>query len=150
MDQGTKAKRRKTKGAVGRRRREDAESCRKMIGAVKCRGRQKRASEEISGTGAKGQQNRDQRDQPNKEERVQGDRKGSDKRKNRGIEGTDTEGRVQGIKRRKPNQRGEQTKTGGGGDTTRSQSKGRLCSVQVIGGRSRPIGGSNRVVRRTK
>ena len=31
---------------------------------------------EISGTGAKTRQNRDQRDQPNEEERVQGDRKG--------------------------------------------------------------------------
>ena len=62
---------------------EDTESCRK-----KKRLSQGRASEEISGTAAWTRQNRDQRDQPNKEEKVQGDHKGnSDKRKNQGIEG---------------------------------------------------------------
>ena len=94
-----------------------------MIRAVKCRGRQKRASEEISGTGAKGQQNRDQRDQPNKEERVQGDHSGvATSARTKGSEGTDTEERVQGITKGAASAR---TKGIEGDQASKAKSKGR-------------------------
>ena len=98
IDQGTKAKRRyqrscraSKEGGRGELPKDDRG--RQVSGETKESQRR-----EISGTEAKEQQNRDQRDQPNKEERVQGDHSGvATSARTKGSEGTDTEERVQGI-----------------------------------------------------
>ena len=122
-----------------------------MIGAVNRRETKESQRREISGTEAKRQQNRDQRDQPNKEERVQGDHKGSGKRKNQrdqrgpapksGSKGSCVESQIKGANGPRSeavetlpeaNQRGESVVSGE--TDSRSQSKGRKSISQGVTG----------------
>ena len=143
MDQGTKAEEKKDQRSCrAAKRRGELPKKREAVGRQKMKMKESQRRE-ISGTEAKRQQNRDQRDQPNKEERVQGDHKGSGKRKNRGIEGggSRVESQIKGANRPRSeavetlpeaNQRGESVVSGE--TDSKSQSKGRKSISQGVTG----------------